>query len=55
MAAKGRTTKEIAAQLSLSPRTVDNHLHRAFRRLGVTNRAGLGDALKRSDSATGTT
>jgi DNA-binding CsgD family transcriptional regulator/tetratricopeptide (TPR) repeat protein len=55
MAATGRTTKEIAAQLSLSPRTVDNHLHRAFRRLGVTNRAGLGDALKRSDSATGTT
>jgi DNA-binding CsgD family transcriptional regulator len=51
LAATGRTTKEIAAQLNLSPRTVDNHLHHAFRRLRVTNRAGLGDALKHSDSA----
>jgi DNA-binding CsgD family transcriptional regulator len=50
LAATGRTTKEIAAQLNLSPRTVDNHLHHAFRRLGVRNRAGLGDALKHSDS-----
>ncbi len=55
MAAKGRTTKEIAAQLSLSPRTVDNHLQRAFRRLGVSSRAGLGDALKHSGSATNAT
>lgn len=50
LAAAGRTTKDIAAQISLSPRTVDNHLARAFRRLGVTNRAGLGDALKKYDS-----
>jgi DNA-binding CsgD family transcriptional regulator len=55
LAATGRTTKEIAAQLNLSPRTVDNHLHRAFRRLGVTNRAGLGDALKNADSTTSAT
>jgi DNA-binding CsgD family transcriptional regulator len=55
LAATGRSTKDIAAQLNLSPRTVDNHLHRAFRKLEVTSRAGLGDALRRSDSATGAT
>lgn len=30
--------KEIAQQLSLSPRTVQNHLHRAYEKLGVSNR-----------------
>ena len=50
LAATGRTTKEIAAELSLSPRTVDSHLHRAFRRLGVTSRAGLSDALRQQNS-----
>lgn len=55
LAATGRSTKDIAAQLNLSPRTVDNHLHRAFRKLDVTSRAGLGDALRHSDSATSAT
>lgn len=31
--------KEIAQQLNLSPRTVQNHLHRAYEKLGVSNRA----------------
>lgn len=31
--------KEIAQQLKLSPRTVQNHLHRAYEKLGVSSRA----------------
>ena len=30
--------KEIAQQLGLSPRTVQNHLHRAYEKLGVSDR-----------------
>lgn len=30
--------KEIAQRLNLSPRTVQNHLHRAYEKLGVSNR-----------------
>lgn len=49
LAAAGQTTKQIAAQLSLSARTVDSHLYRLFRKLGITHRAGLGEALRRYD------
>ena len=51
LAATGHTTKQIAAQLSISARTVDNHLYRAFPKLGVTTRAGLSEALRQRDSA----
>jgi DNA-binding CsgD family transcriptional regulator len=54
LAATGRTTKEIAVRLSLSPRTIDNHLHRAFRRLGVSRRDALSEALKKQDNSTAT-
>ena len=50
LAAAGSTTKQIAAELSLSPRTVDSHLYRLFRTLDVTRRAGLGEALRRDDA-----
>jgi DNA-binding CsgD family transcriptional regulator len=50
LATAGLTTKEIGAQLSLSPRTVDGHLYRVFRKLGITRRAGLSKALDDYDS-----
>lgn len=45
LAGQGLASKEIAAQLFLSVRTVDNHLQRAYTKLGVTSRAGLAEAL----------
>jgi DNA-binding NarL/FixJ family response regulator len=45
LAARGRSSKEIADGLHLSPRTVENHLHHAYIKLGVTDRAGLAEAL----------
>jgi DNA-binding CsgD family transcriptional regulator len=53
LAAAGATTRDIAAQLSLSPRTVDAHLYRIYPKLGITRRAGLSEALRQHDSALG--
>jgi DNA-binding CsgD family transcriptional regulator len=50
LAAAGSTSKEIAEKVNLSSRTVDSHLAKAFRKLGITRRAGLGDALRQYDS-----
>jgi DNA-binding CsgD family transcriptional regulator/tetratricopeptide (TPR) repeat protein len=45
MAARGRTSPEIADELFLSPRTVDNHLRTVYRKLGLSGRAELTPAL----------
>lgn len=41
LASTGRRTRQIAAELRLSPRTVDVHLTRIYRKLNISSRAAL--------------
>jgi DNA-binding CsgD family transcriptional regulator len=43
--AEGMSNKEVAAQMFLSPRTVDAHLRNVFTKLGVASRARLAQQL----------
>ena len=53
LAASGRTNREVAAALLLSPRTVEANLARAYRKLGVSSRAELGAVMARSEKSSG--
>ena len=50
MAAAGSPSKEIAATLHLSARTVDNHLAAVYRSLGVSSREELAELGLTSES-----
>ncbi|MFF0637073.1 AAA family ATPase [Nocardia sp. NPDC004151] len=49
LAARGLTNKDIAEKLFLSPRTVEDHLGRILRKLGLTGRGGIAHKLTELD------
>jgi DNA-binding CsgD family transcriptional regulator len=50
-AANGSANEQIADALMISRRTVENHLHAAYRKLGVTNRTAAAAALRQAIDA----
>jgi DNA-binding CsgD family transcriptional regulator len=48
LAAQGRTNREIAQSLFVTPKTVETHLRHAFEKLGITSRRALAAVLEQS-------
>jgi DNA-binding CsgD family transcriptional regulator len=45
LASSGRSNRDIAQELFVSPKTVENHLGRVYTKLGIGNRRELAGAL----------
>ena len=45
LAVEGRSNRDIAQELFVSPKTVENHLGRVYSKLGIGNRRELAGAL----------
>ncbi|WFE30109.1 LuxR C-terminal-related transcriptional regulator [Solwaraspora sp. WMMD791] len=55
LVAEGLTNRQVAAQLFVSPHTVDSHLRHSFSKLGVTSRVELTRQVLLHDRAAGAT
>jgi DNA-binding CsgD family transcriptional regulator len=51
LAADGKTNREIAVQLFLSPKTVEWHLGHVYRKLGIRSRGKLARVLEQLDAS----
>ena len=54
LAAAGLTNRNVAAQLFISPKTVEANLARVYRKLGINSRAELGARLAKAETTTKT-
>ena len=47
LVSRGRTNREIAAELFLSEKTIESHLTKVFAKLGVSGRVAVAEAVGR--------